>query len=81
MRKSGGYDREKLADVPTGLLAAQNLVVERSDLVARALFTFQSGGPGFADCLIAELNGAAGAVETVTIDGKAKTSTHFVPLA
>lgn len=80
LRKSGGYDRAKLADVVTGLLAAQNLVVERSDLVARALFTFQADGPGFADCMIAELNSAAGALETVTIDGQAKNSFHFVPL-
>lgn len=80
LRKSGGYNRVKLAEVVMGLLAAQNLVVERADLVARALFSFQAGGPGFADCMIAELNSAAGALETVTIDGKAGKISHFVPL-
>lgn len=80
LRKSGGYSRERLADVVAGLLAAQNIVLERADVVVRALTVFQAGGPGFADCLIAELNSTAGAVHTVTIDGKAKNSTHFVSL-
>ncbi len=80
LRKSGGYTRAKLAEIVTGLLAAQNLTIERSDLVARALCAFQTGGPGLVDCLIAELNKAAGAPETVTIDGQAKKSLHFIPL-
>lgn len=81
LRRSGGYEKDRLAEVVTGLLAARNIVLERSDLVARALSAFQSAKPGFADCLIAELNIAAGVTHTVTIDGDASKSSHFVPLA
>ncbi|MDR3495656.1 MAG: type II toxin-antitoxin system VapC family toxin [Ancalomicrobiaceae bacterium] len=81
LRKSGGFDRSRLADVVVGLLGAENIVVERPDLVSRALSVYRSGGAGFADYLIAELNSAAGANCTVTIDAKAGSRPMFTPLS
>lgn len=80
LRKSAQFGRDRQVEVIIGLLAAENIVVERSDLVARALASFKSGGAGFADYLIAELNSAAGADYTVTIDSRAGTRPMFTPL-
>jgi predicted nucleic-acid-binding protein len=78
--KSRQFNRTKLSELITSLLAAENLIVERPDLVTRALAAFEAGGAGFADYLIAELNAAAGATHTVTIDGKAGSRPMFQPL-
>lgn len=80
LRKYPGYNRKGMVDTVVGLLAAENLVIERPDLVTRALAAFEAGGAGFADYLIAELNTAAGASHTVTIDGKAGSRPMFQPL-
>ncbi|WP_237153396.1 PIN domain-containing protein [Oryzibacter oryziterrae] len=81
LRKTGKLGRAQLARVIAGLLAAENIVVERAELVARALRSYEIGGAGFADYLIAELNLAAGVTTTVTIDGKAANSPLFTPLS
>lgn len=81
LRRVGRFGREQLVEVIAGLLAAENLVVERADLVGRALTAYRAGGSGFADCLIAELNAAAGASHTVTIDTVAAKHPPFQPLA
>lgn len=78
--KSRQFDRAKLAELITGLLAAENLIVERPDVVTRALAAFEASGAGFADYLIAELNAVAGARPTVTIDSKAGSRPMFQPL-
>ncbi len=80
LKKLPAYNRRGMVDTIAGLLAAENLVVERPDLVTRALAAFEAGGAGFADYLIAELNTAAGATHTVTIDGKAGSRPMFQPL-
>lgn len=80
LKKSGRFNRQKQAELIFSLLAAENLIIERPDLVTRALAAFEAGGAGFADYLIAELNTAAGASHTVTIDGKAGSRPMFQPL-
>ena len=71
LRRHPGYDRGKLADLIENLLTSDSVVVGEAMAVERALTAFRSGGAGFADYLIAELNLAAGASPTMTIDRKA----------
>ncbi len=80
LRRLPDYDRAKLATFVEGLLEADNLVVDRSQSVERALAAFKSGSAGFADYLIAELNAEAGATPTVTIDKHATRNDAFKAL-
>jgi predicted nucleic-acid-binding protein len=77
LRSSPRFDREKLATVIDGLLSFDKLVVAEADAVSRAVQKFRDGGAGLADFLIAELNAAAGASPTVTIDRKASQNAAF----
>jgi predicted nucleic-acid-binding protein len=61
-------DRASLALVVSRLLSASEFVIEREDAVEGALAAFQAGRAGFADCLIAALNAAAGCGHTLTFD-------------
>ncbi|OLP52531.1 hypothetical protein BJF92_02865 [Rhizobium rhizosphaerae] len=81
LRRQPGYDRARLADVIDGLLVSDSLILGEADAVARALSGFRAGTAGFADHLIAELNQAAGAVRTVTLDRAAAKNPPFVPLS
>lgn len=81
LRRQSGYDRARFAQVIDGLLSSDSLVLGEADVVARALSSFRAGGAGFADYLIAELNQAAGAVPTVTLDRVAAKTPPFVPLS
>ena len=67
-----GYDvpRAQVGAAITGLLASHQLVVERSDLVRRALTKLDEGAD-FADAVIAEVGAEAGCRETVTFDRRA----------
>ncbi|GAA3554085.1 type II toxin-antitoxin system VapC family toxin [Microlunatus spumicola] len=53
------------------LLSAKELVVERADLVARALTESAAAGTDVADALVAGLGRTAGCAETVTFDRRA----------
>ncbi|MCM2473216.1 type II toxin-antitoxin system VapC family toxin [Rhizobium sp. CG5] len=81
IRRLPQFDREKLAFLIENLLLADTIVVGEADAVSRALAAYKSGSAGFADYLIAELNEAAGASSTVTIDRKAGKSLPFTPLS
>ena len=81
LRRHQNYDRARLATVIEGLLTYDRIVVGEADAVFRALAAFRQGGAGFADYLIAELNAAAGARPTMTIDRKAAARPLFSPLS
>lgn len=78
LRRKPGYDRAKLAAIVDGLLSSDALVVGETAAVERALASFKTGSAGFADYLIAELNEAAGASSTVTLDHQAAKNPPFV---
>jgi predicted nucleic-acid-binding protein len=67
---SSCYDlgREELAQALASLLRARELVVDRADLVTKALRDFKSGKADFADCLIASTATAAGCELILTFD-------------
>ncbi|KAA2242274.1 PIN domain-containing protein [Salinarimonas soli] len=81
VRKASGFDRERMAAMIEGLLTSDSLVLERSDIVARALNRYRISSVGFADCLIAELNAEVGAAPTVSIDKEAVKTGMFEGLS
>ena len=81
LRRLPDYDRGKLATLIENLLLSDTLVLGEAAAVSRALATFKTGSAGFADYLIAELNEAAGASPTVTIDRKAAKYPPFTALS
>lgn len=62
------YDRRTIGSVLTDLLDSDDIVVEESTTVTAALAIFLSGGAGFADILIGQLNRARGCDATATFD-------------
>ncbi len=81
LRRRPEYDRASLAGLIEGILASTSLVVGEAAAVERALASFKTGSAGFADYLIAELNEAAGASPTVTLDRQAAKEFPFVPFS
>ncbi|MDB5556227.1 MAG: Pil-like protein [Rhizobium sp.] len=81
LRRRPGYDRAKLSELIESLLTSDSVVVGEPAAVERALAAFRNGDAGFADYLIAEINEAAGASPTVTIDHKAGKTFPFTPLS
>ncbi|MGF9563543.1 type II toxin-antitoxin system VapC family toxin [Neorhizobium sp. JUb45] len=79
LRRRPEYDRAALAGVIEGILSSTSLVV--GEAIKRALASFKAGSAGFADYLIAELNEAAGASPTVTLDRQAAKKTPFIPFS
>jgi predicted nucleic-acid-binding protein len=66
-------DRGQLVQALEGLLRAKEIVVERAEIVWKALRVLQGANADFADCLIERSAAAAGCVKTVTFDrGAAK---------
>ena len=71
LRRAYDFTREKIAAVVNELLQSSSFIVAEEKCVQRALLKSNSTGAGFADCLIAELNTAAGAAPTYAIDKRA----------
>jgi predicted nucleic-acid-binding protein len=68
-------DRNQLVDAFEGLLRTKELVVERAEIVWKALRVLQGTNGDFADCLISCSAAAAGCRKTMTFDrGAAKSS-------
>ena len=66
-------DRGQLIAALEGLLRTKELVVERAEIVWKALRIFQTANVDFADCLIERSAAAAGCEKTMTFDrGAAK---------
>jgi len=62
---------EQVDNALEGLVRSKQLVVERSDLVVRALRVHAGGKADFSDCLIERSAAAAGCVQTMTFDVRA----------
>jgi len=63
-----GADRARLRAVIEGLLSARQLTVEESEVVWRALRTWDASSADFSDALIGEVVAARGGGKTVTFD-------------
>jgi predicted nucleic-acid-binding protein len=61
-------DRDQLVGAFEGLLRTKEIVVERAEIVWRALRVFASSNADFADCLIERSAAAAGCERTMTFD-------------
>lgn len=69
-----GLDRTQLSAALDGLLRSKEIVVERAEIVWKALRVFQGSGADFADCLIERAAATAGCERTVTFDRGAARS-------
>jgi len=68
-------DRSQVVQAFEGLLRTKEIVVERAEIVWKALRLFQGSNAEFADCLIERSALAAGCEKTMTFDrGAAKGS-------
>ena len=68
-------DRGQLIAALEGLLRTKEFVVERAEIVWKALRIFQTANVDFADCLIERSAAAAGCERTMTFDrGAAKNA-------
>lgn len=65
--------RAQLVEAFEGLLRTKELIVDRAEIVWKALRSFQSANADFADCMIAESARACGCGRIMTFDrGAAK---------
>jgi predicted nucleic-acid-binding protein len=72
-------DRNQLVDAFEGLLRTKELVVERAEIVWKALRVLQATNGDFTDCLISCSAAAAGCQKTMTFDrGAAKSSMTLI---
>jgi predicted nucleic-acid-binding protein len=71
------YSRVQIAALVRGLLAADDLSIERSELAWQALNAFEEGPADFADYVIGGIGREAGAEATVTFDRRAGASPLF----
>lgn len=71
LRRGYGLSTADVRTVVDSLLSAKELVVERAELVARALTESAGAGSDVADALVAGLGRTAGCSETVTFDRRA----------
>jgi predicted nucleic-acid-binding protein len=80
---SSAYDlnREQVVEAFEGVLRTKELVIERAEIVWKALRVFQSGNADFADCLIARSAASAGCEKTMTFDRGAAKSGGMTLLA
>jgi predicted nucleic-acid-binding protein len=69
------FDRAGTITILDQLLSRQEIVVEQSETVYKALQLFISGNVDFPDCLIAASAKAAGCTRTVTFDRRAARET------
>jgi predicted nucleic-acid-binding protein len=60
--------RDQISQALDALLRAEQLLVDRTDQVVRALRMYRSGNADFADCLIERTAAAAGCEKTMTFD-------------
>lgn len=68
MKSVRRLDRKTIATMMGKLTMLDSIVVERADIVDKALQWYRNGNAEFADCLIAASGRAAGCGKTVTFD-------------
>ena len=76
-----GADRKSIRVTVEGLLATKQLVIERSELVWKALRAWEGVAADFSDALIGQLAIAHGAEKTFTFDRTAARLPGFELLA
>lgn len=76
-----GLDRAQVADAIEALLRVRELVVDRTDSVARAVREFRRSKADLADCLISQFALDAGCPHTLTFDRDAARSAGMHLLA
>ena len=74
-------DRKRIREIVEGLLATKQLVIERSELVWKALRAWEGVPADFSDALIGQLAIAHGGEKTVTFDRTAARLPGFELLA
>lgn len=75
------FDRSAQAKAIGGMLGNPSVKLADHDAVAAALVAFETGGAGFTDHLIGELNRRAGCSTTLTFDKTAARSPNFTLLS
>ncbi len=81
LAESYGADRGRIREIVEGLLATKQLVVERAELVWKALRAWEGVSADFSDALIGQLAIAHGAEKSVTFDRTAAKLPGFELLA
>lgn len=76
LRRAYKVSATDCAEMIEGLLDARELRVDQ-DLIVRAALVASTGGPDFADAVIAELGRVAGCAHTVTFDRRAARSSDM----
>jgi predicted nucleic-acid-binding protein len=77
LRRVYGGERAEIAEALLGVLTASNLLVEHKAQAWQALAEFRDGPAGFSDCLVGQINRAAGCEHTVTFDRQAARQAGF----
>lgn len=77
LERAYGYEKKLIAGVLEQILATENLEVESSELVWKALRDYKTGQANFSDHLIAHLNDNAETRMTYTFDKKAAKNKLF----
>ena len=68
MSSNYGASRASVAEIVEGLLTAPQLMMERADVLWRALKAYRESKADFSDAVIVELGSDAGCSKTVTFD-------------
>ncbi len=71
LQLSYGFTKKEIERVLESLLRSRELIIERAEVVSKALRKFSVGRAGFVDCLIEGCSNAAGCEHTVTFDKNA----------
>jgi predicted nucleic-acid-binding protein len=74
-------DRDQLVEALEGLLRTKELIIERAEIVWKALRMFQTANVDFADCLIERSAAAMGCKKTMTFDRAAAKSASMTLVA
>jgi len=74
------FSREQLAATIQLLTQTKEIVLDRPEIILRALRSFEAGAADFADCLIERIGAEAGCEKTVTFDVAASKSAGMVLL-
>jgi len=72
--------RVAIADIVEGLLTAPQLMIEKADIMWRALRSYRNSTADFSDAVIVELGRDAGCSKTVTFDRNAAAHPGFEAL-
>ena len=81
LAESYGADRKRIREIVEGLLATKQLVIERAELVWKALRAWEGVSADFSDALIGQIAIAHGGEKTVTFDRTAARLPGFELLA